>query len=222
MTTIGPSERGVVRDMLEGRITKKGYVTYLRNLHEIYDGLERCLAASGSVPPEIAAPELHRAAVIACDLSSMVGSEWTTKLSVCAAARAYRDRIESVAGHDSALVGHSYVRYLGDLSGGQLLSRHLRQHLGLSEQELCFYRFEKIEDIAATKRRFRRSLDRFGQSLTDPQSVVREAQRAFKLNIAVSLRSEGMCCLGTLGSGVSGQAANQASRSQDRILNGFE
>ena len=179
-------QTGIVQDILEGRVTALGYKIYLRNLYEVYEILEAALTESSVVPPELSAPALFRAPSIATDLRSLAGEQWNRVLPVLEAATEYRARIESVSCDVGALVGHSYVRYLGDLSGGQLLASHLSRHLNLATQQLAFYRFDIIDDIPMAKRRFRRALDEFGTSIGQPRTVIAEAQRAFRLNIDLS------------------------------------
>lgn len=61
----------------------------------------------------------------------------------------YVTSIRSAASSDrSRLLAHAYVRYLGDLSGGQVIKRRIRKAYGLDEEGLSgtqFYDFEKLE-----------------------------------------------------------------------------
>ena len=46
------------------------------------------------------------------------------------------------------LVAHAYTRYLGDLSGGQILKKIAQRGMGLQGSEgLAFYEFDKIEKV---------------------------------------------------------------------------
>lgn len=61
----------------------------------------------------------------------------------------YITSIRAAASSDlSRLLAHAYVRYLGDLSGGQVIKRRVRKAFGLAEDECSgtqFYDFEKLE-----------------------------------------------------------------------------
>jgi heme oxygenase len=85
-----------------------------------------------------------------------------------------------------ALVAHAYVRYLGDLSGGQALGRSSRARFALPNGDgTAFYRFPEIADAEQYKDRFRSALDAWPVSTTEADGVVREAQEAFRLNVRV-------------------------------------
>lgn len=182
---------GIIRDMLNNRVTLGGYQLYLRNLYEIYSTLELCgqrPESAATLGPFIS-PELCRAPAIANDLGHLQGRDWQRDIPVLASAIAYRDRIERLSRESSnaELVAHAYVRYLGDLSGGQLLVKRLGRYPGLAAEQMSFYKFERISDLQGAKRRFRQALDEFGTVTADPEQVLGEAKRAFELNIELSV-----------------------------------
>jgi heme oxygenase len=84
------------------------------------------------------------------------------------------------------LVAHAYVRYLGDLSGGQALRKVVGRGLGLSGSEgLSFYDFPGIADPDGFKSRFRESLDGMALAPELENRVVTEARDAFGLNVTL-------------------------------------
>jgi len=89
-------------------------------------------------------------------------------------------------GDATQLIGHAYARYLGDLSGGQILRRVLARALSLGSHELSFYAFPDIVDASAFKRSYRAALNEVAVEIADTESVVLGAMSAFELNIAVS------------------------------------
>jgi len=78
------------------------------------------------------------------------------------------------------LVAHSYVRHLGDLSGGQILKKLLKEN-GYPAQALQFYEFPEVTSAEA-KTKFRKGLDKVGDQSLSPDAFVAEAKRAFELN----------------------------------------
>jgi heme oxygenase len=78
------------------------------------------------------------------------------------------------------------VRYLGDLSGGQVLARVLARSLGVGSEALRFYAFPEIADAERFKAEYRRALDRSAALMLDPSEVVEEAALAFQLDIELS------------------------------------
>jgi heme oxygenase (biliverdin-producing, ferredoxin) len=120
-------------------------------------------------------PELARVAALDADLQFWGG----TTASVGAVSCAYARRLEELTDRDPALlVAHAYVRYLGDLSGGQRLARCVATALGSDAGGVAFYRFP-IENIDAFKRRYRQALNTLPVDEHTEQRIVREAQDAF-------------------------------------------
>jgi heme oxygenase len=82
-------------------------------------------------------------------------------------------------------VGHHYTRYLGDLSGGQILRNIADKSMGLNGQGLAFYEFDEIDDAKSFKNKYRTALDNLPLSKPDEQLVIAEANYAFRLNMDV-------------------------------------
>ena len=78
------------------------------------------------------------------------------------------------------------TRYLGDLSGGQILKKLLAKKPGLTPNELTFYDFPAYADLAALKNDYRNALDEAGKRAVNPQAIVDEGSKAFQLNTDIS------------------------------------
>jgi heme oxygenase len=179
---------GVVADILNSRATRQAYALFLRNLLPAYQALEAGLDKHRMTPGvgAVALPELYRGPCIEADLVALYGADWALALPLMSAAERYADCVADTArGAGDGLAGHAYVRYLGDLSGGQILKRLLAKSLGLSEPALGFYTFPQVADIAAYKQSYIQTLDRLGSSV-DREAVVAAAISAFEINIEIS------------------------------------
>jgi heme oxygenase len=177
---------GVIADLLGGRIDRTVYAVFLRNLLPAYRqmeaGLERCRALPGI--GALALPAVYRAAAIEADLAVLGGPDWQNDLPLLPEGEHYAARVAAAAeGDGTGLIGHAYVRYLGDLSGGQVLRRRLADQPGLPPDALTFYQFQAP---AALEAAFREALAQAGRALADPEPVVAAAVEAFRLNIALS------------------------------------
>ncbi len=180
---------GIVADMLRGRVTRLGYAIFLRNLAPAYRRLEIGLERHRLSPiiGSFARDEIYRSAALEHDLSGLNGPGWREALPLLPAGQRYADHIDAAAaGSGDGLIGHAYVRYLGDLSGGQVLKRLLGQSLGLTGETLAFYDFPRISDPVAYKQNFRDALDRAAATVADQRVVIDAAVEAFSLNIQVS------------------------------------
>ncbi len=179
---------GVVSDILKGRIERERYALYLRNLHVIYAALER--APSAAAPQSLSAlltEDVRRAGAMAADLADMCGGGAWTELPILASARSYLAHIERLhATQPSALIGHIYVRYLGDMNGGQVLERLLKRALDLPPVAYRFYRFPAIDDLSAFCREYRARFNRLGLTPAQDRKIIETAVKGFEFNIALS------------------------------------
>lgn len=186
----GIAERtGVVKEILRGRISKDVYAVYLRNLAAVYGGLEKGLTLHRRTRGvgRLYQPAVFRFQSLVSDLTAIVGAGWEESLPLLAAGERYVHRVESAAqGSGSALIAHAYVRYLGDLSGGQVVRKALARHPGLPASALAFYGFPLISDLPAFKIQYRQAVDLAEREAGDRAEIVDEALVAFRLNISLS------------------------------------
>jgi heme oxygenase len=140
----------------------------------------------------IAMHDLRRYDAIASDLCAIAGDDWETTIPLLPSAGVYILRIATHAQRfPGTLVAHAYVRYLGDLSGGQVLKRLLAETLGLGPDALTFYDFGAEADTAQQTASYLAAIDAAGRDF-GPRTekvvgeLVEEAAEAFRCNIAVS------------------------------------
>lgn len=178
---------GLMAALLGGRIQRGAYLQLLRNLHALYAVLETALARRQAEPAweVLADPVLHRTAALAADLLHLHGPGWPEDLPLTDAAAAYADRLQQLADEASpALAAHAYVRYLGDLHGGQVLRRRVGLALGLAgDTGLAFYAFGPDEGLPALRAALRQALGSLPLSAAQQQAVVDEARWGFKQHI---------------------------------------
>jgi len=180
---------GIIVEILRGRVSRDGYALYLRNLLPAYQAMERGLARHHQMPgfQGIAEPGLFRAEAILRDLTALCGPDWASTLPLLPAGELYASRmIHAGAGDGTALIGHAYTRYLGDLSGAQVLKRSLMRTPGLRADMLTFFDFPAIADLAAFRNLFRAALDAAASEIPDPDVVLSAAVLAFQHNIDIS------------------------------------
>jgi heme oxygenase len=105
------------------------------------------------------------------------------------ATRDYVKRIQDVSDNEpKSLVAHAYTRYMGDLSGGQILSKCARRALNLpkSGEGGQFYEFPAIKEGGKVfKNEYRRMLDRLKITNEEQDMIVGEANVAFVLNMRI-------------------------------------
>lgn len=179
---------GVMPVLLRGELPASGFWQLQRNLLLVYQALEAGLAGHASHP--LLAPlqlgPLARCGALLADLAAGAGPDWQTTLpSAGAAARSYADRLQGLAlQQPSALAAHAYVRYLGDLAGGQALRRVARQAYGLQgDAGTRFFDFGPPADVARLCQGLRAALDSLPLDEPGQQAMVAEAQWAFAQHV---------------------------------------
>ena len=178
-------------DMLGGKLGRAAFVRYTEQLWFVYRALEE--AASGLSGDPVAGPfvrrELFRLPSLERDLDHLHdGTAWRTTVTPLAATSAYADRITEVARDwPGGYVAHHYTRYLGDLSGGQVIRSTAEKAWGFTRKGdgVRFYVFEDIPNPAAFKRGYRELLDAVPADDAEKRNIVGECRRAFALNTAL-------------------------------------
>lgn len=186
---------GFVRCFLRGVVEKNSYRKLVANFYFVYSAMEEELEAHKHHPivSKVYFPELHRKHSLERDLSYYYGTNWREQVSPSAAAQGYIERIRHVsANQPELLVGHSYTRYLGDLSGGQVLKGIAQRAMNLVDGEgTAFYEFETISDEKAFKVVYRQSLDEIDVDEATADQIVTEANDTFGLNMELFKELEG-------------------------------
>ncbi|KUN28610.1 heme oxygenase [Streptomyces antibioticus] len=177
-------------DLLGGRLGVDAYARYTEQLWFVYEALESGAdrLASDPVAGPFIQPELYRLAALERDLEHLRGPGWRTGLSALPATRAYADRVrECTERWPAGYIAHHYTRYLGDLSGGQIIRDKAERTWGFARKGdgVRFYVFEGIANPAAFKRGYRELLDAVRADDLEKQRIVTECKRAFALNTAV-------------------------------------
>ena len=182
------AERSVfVEHLMGGTLPLAGYADLAAQQHAIYTALEAAgdrLVAAGT-HGDLVFPELVRVPAIEADLRSLVGEDWRDRVRVLPATADYVARLEEVGEDLPRYAAHAYTRYLGDLSGGQILKRVLERHHGLTGDGVSFYDFPQIHRLKPFKDVYRGRLDALDLTPAQRDEVVEEARVAFRLNRAV-------------------------------------
>lgn len=170
-----------VRALIAGRLDRAAYGLMLRSLHEIYAALEAGLAERAAHPAlaPLRAAAFFRRDALAGDLAFLHGEAWPTQLHAQPESLAYAQHLHGLARErPELLAAHAYVRYLGDLSGGQILRRVVARSLDLPDGPgTRFYAFDEPADALA--QRLRAALDAAGVEAAARQAIVDEAEAGF-------------------------------------------
>ena len=186
---------GFVKCFLKGVVEKNSYRKLVANFYFIYSAMEEEMQKHHQHPilGKINFPQLNRKHTLEQDLSYYFGANWREEVKLSPAGAAYVQRIREISQTEpELLIAHSYTRYLGDLSGGQILKNIAVTAMNLSEnQGTAFYEFAEITDEKAFKAKYRQTLDELPLDEASGDRIVDEANSAFGMNMKMFQELEG-------------------------------
>jgi heme oxygenase len=180
---------GMMAALLRGRISRAGYTALLVNLQTLYGALEAALQQARSDPlvAPLCRPAWFRSTALAQDLLQL-RAHAALPAAVFApvpATVAYVQRLQAVPGSGRAftLAAHAWVRYGGDLNGGQVLARIVGQALAgdcPAPPPLAFYDFGPPARVLALRDELRAALGSLVLQPGQQQALVDEACWSFE------------------------------------------
>lgn len=177
---------GFVKCFLKGVVEKKSYRKLLANFYFVYSAMEEEMEKHSKHPivSQINFPQLHRKQSLEQDLAYYYGANWREQIQLSCAGEAYVQRIREISEKQpELLVSHSYTRYLGDLSGGQIFKGIAQTAMKVTEgQGIAFYEFPAISDAKAFKANYRQTLNELLLDDASCDRIVDEANAAFHMN----------------------------------------
>ena len=184
-----------VKGILRGSVDLESYRNMQTGLFLIYEAMEAEIERHCLHPllRSVYFSSLRRREALEQDLCFLWGKSWKQNLRLTPARQQYIDRIRWVGENDPGLlVAHSYTRYMGDLSGGQVVERIVCRSLRIQGQEgFRFFHFDEIPDTKAFKNVYRKRLDGLPISMAQGSDIIDEANRVFALNRDVFDELEG-------------------------------
>ncbi|WP_199249530.1 heme oxygenase (biliverdin-producing) [[Phormidium] sp. ETS-05] len=186
---------GFVKCFLKGVVEKESYRKLVANLYFVYGAMEEEMEKHKHHPilQHIYYPQLNRKASLEEDLAYYFGPNWRDQVAPSSAGSAYVERIRQLSATEpELLVAHSYTRYLGDLSGGQILKGIAQKAMGLSDGVgTSFYEFQDISDEKEFKNTYREAMNNLPIDDATAERIVDEANAAFGMNMKMFNELEG-------------------------------
>ncbi len=186
---------GFVKCFLKGVVEKSSYRKLVANFYYVYSAMEEEMEKHRQHPivSKINFSQLNRKHSLEQDLSYYYGANWREQIKLSPAGEAYVQRIREISATEpELLIAHSYTRYLGDLSGGQILKNIAVTAMNLNEGEgTAFYEFADITDEKAFKAKYRQTLDELPIDDATGDRIVEEANAAFGMNMKMFQELEG-------------------------------
>lgn len=183
-------ESTFVAELMGGELDTDALSSLLAQSLVIYRALETALALhadNAQLGPFIDS-KLARVAALEQDMAFHFGADWEAKLAdgsivIVPATQAYADKLTTIGSESiEFLMAHHYVRYMGDLSGGQIISRLVQRHYGVADAGLNFYAFPEIPKPKPYKDAYRELLDTTNFTRGQKDVILDFASDSFELN----------------------------------------
>lgn len=177
--------------VLGGKLALEGYAAMVAQLYFVYVVLEEAAEAmrADQVGGKFVFDSLLRTKALRADLEYLVGADWPSRIEPTEATRKYCARMREVCfDWPGGFIAHSYTRYLGDISGGQIIRTALERAFPtelVNGRGIAFYQFPGIADLSTFKREYRQLLDTVTWSTQEQAKVIDEALVAYQLNTDV-------------------------------------
>ena len=173
-------------DLMTGKGSRDDYVSLVAQHYFIYKALE---AAGESMKNDADAaafvtPQLIRLPALEADLQFLIGDDWLERIVPLPTTARYVDRIDQVAAQkwSGGFIAHHYTRYLGDLSGGQIIRTLMQRQFGFQTNGVGFYLFDQIAKPKEFKDVYRAQLDAVDWSEEERERVIDEVMIAYRFN----------------------------------------
>ncbi|XP_054445503.1 heme oxygenase 2 [Pteronotus mesoamericanus] len=180
-----------VKDFLKGNIKKELFKLATTALYFTYSALEEEMDRNKDHPafaPLYFPMELHRKEALTKDMKYFFGEDWQEQVQCSEATQKYVERIHYVGQNEpELLVAHAYTRYMGDLSGGQVLKKVAQRALKLPStgEGTQFYLFENVDNAQQFKQLYRARMNALDLNLKTKEKIVEEANKAFEYNMQI-------------------------------------
>jgi heme oxygenase len=177
---------GFMDDLMSGKGSREDYIALVAQHYFIYEALEAASAqfADDAVAAPFISPQLTRLPALEADLEFLLGADWRSQIAPLPTTERYVARIREVAaeGWAGGFVAHHYTRYLGDLSGGQIIRTLIQRQFGFETNGVGFYLFDQIAKPKEFKDTYREQLDAVGWDDVERDRVIDEVMLAYRFN----------------------------------------
>ena len=175
---------GFMTDLMTGRGTRDDYVQMLAQHHVVYEALEAAAErwAGDAVAEPFLSPALTRLPTIQADLAFLLGDDWRERIEPLPVTARYVRRIETASQWVGGFIAHHYTRYLGDLSGCQIIRTLMQRQFGFETNGVGFFLFAEIARPKEFKGTYRQQLDAVDWTADERERVIDEVVVAYRFS----------------------------------------
>ena len=175
-----------MKDLMTGKGTRDDYIALVAQHYFIYEAIEAAAArfADDPVAAPFITPQLTRLPAIEDDLEFLLGPNWREQVTPLPTTERYAARVNEIAaeGWAGGFIAHHSTRYLGDLSGGQVIRTLMQRQFGFETNGVGFYLFDQIAKPKEFKETYRDQLDAVDWDAAERERVIDEVLTAYRFN----------------------------------------
>lgn len=174
--------------LLGGELPLEGYGRLVAQHRAIYEALEESndRIAADPIAGGFVQEDVVRRPALERDIVAVLGEGWAERpeAELVPATVEYCERLREVgATWPGGWVGHQYVRYLGDLSGGLFIRRGIEKVYGIdADSGTAFYDFPQVPDPVAWKNAYRARLDAAPWDADERARITEEILASYRWN----------------------------------------
>jgi heme oxygenase len=169
--------------IMGGEWSPLAFVEWQRALHPIYVALEEIMIKNRKDPSLhlFDHRKLDRRNRIAHDLSTF-GVDPVKEPSSVPCVSDYVSAVVSAGESPQRIMAYHYTRYMGDMIGGQVISRTLKEKYGMEDNSLTCYDFSDIGDLFHYRKTYKAVLNLIPWSDEERRSFIEEVKVAYEVN----------------------------------------
>lgn len=176
-------DSGFAVTIMSGEWSPLAFVEWQRALYPVYNTLETVLKKNRKDPilSIFDHRKLDRSERILHDLSTY-NVDPVLDPSPLPCVQDYVACVADTDGSTPRVLAYHYTRYMGDMIGGQVIARSMKEKYGMSEDSLTCYDFSELGDLHHYRKNYKILIELLPWSDEEREQFVDEIKTAYKIN----------------------------------------
>lgn len=176
-------DSGFATTLMSGQWSYKAFVEWQRALYPIYVALEDIMKSNRKDPSLhiFDHRKLDRNQKIFNDLA-YYGVNPVLDPSPLPSVKDYVAKVEDAGSRPQRIMAYHYTRYMGDMIGGQVIARTLKEKYDMPDEALTCYDFSDIGDLYHYRKTYKTLLDLVPWTEEERRAFIEETKVAYEIN----------------------------------------
>lgn len=176
-------DSGFAVTIMSGEWSPFAFVEWQRSLYPVYNTLETVLKKNRKDPilSIFDHRKLDRSERILHDLATY-NVDPVLDPSPLPCVQDYVACVADTDGSTPRVLAYHYTRYMGDMIGGQVIARSMKEKYGMSDDSLTCYDFKELGDLHHYRKNYKILIELLPWSDEEREQFVDEIKTAYKIN----------------------------------------